>query len=328
MMNLGLIGSGFMGGVHMAAMEKLSDARLLVLASRTKPSPDAPKRGNLDAKQGTLPPDAEWTPDWQTVVNDPRIYAVDICLPTFMHKEVTLAALRNGKHVFCEKPMAVTPEDCAELIAAAKAAGRTLMIGQVLRFMFPYQYAKRWVKEVGRDNLTRVLFRRATGFPQWTNWLRETNTGGGAILDLLCHDYDQTFDIFGEPVSVSGVSDGEIDTVRSTLHYADGLNVQVDGGWYQPEMKFSASYEIATADKTLIFREGKLTVRTSVDEAAVNMPEDEDAYHAELSYFLDCCRTGQAPALCPPESSADAVALAETVRRSREQNGAKVLWKQ
>ncbi len=71
----------------------------------------------------------------------PAIDAVDICLPTQMHRDVILAAFAKGKHVLCEKPMALTPAECDEVLqAAATLQGRTFMVAQVLRFMYPYRF--------------------------------------------------------------------------------------------------------------------------------------------------------------------------------------------
>jgi len=94
-MNIGLIGSGFMGGAHAAAIQSLPGVALYALASRTRPSDDEPTRGNLDLKTAPLPESVKWTPDWREVVADPAIDAVDICLPTYLHKPVALGRLRK-----------------------------------------------------------------------------------------------------------------------------------------------------------------------------------------------------------------------------------------
>ena len=72
------------------------------------------------------------------VIADPNVEAVDICLPTDLHPSVSTAALAAGKHVFCEKPMALREADCELMIEAARKAKRVLMVGQVLRFWPEY----------------------------------------------------------------------------------------------------------------------------------------------------------------------------------------------
>jgi predicted dehydrogenase len=257
-MKIGLIGYGFMGGAHAAAIQQIPGVTLAAVASRTRPSEDGPVRGNLDLKAGPLPESVKWTPDWQEVVDDPEIDAIDICLPTHLHKQVIERAFANGKHVLCEKPMALTPEDCAELLALADASGRSFMIAQVLRWMFPYQFALEFVQAVGRDAITACTLQRSTGYPQWSQWLGKKEVSGGAILDLLSHDLDQALQWFGEPQGVSGVGIGEVDTMRAELSYPGGLHVVVEGGWMQPDVAFSASYSIETRDAKLVFAEDKL----------------------------------------------------------------------
>ena len=321
-MKIGLIGYGFMGGAHAAAMQQIPGVTLAAVASRTRPSEDGPVRGNLDLKAGPLPSSVRWTPDWQGIVDDPEIDAIDICLPTHLHKQVIERAFANGKHVLCEKPMALTQRDCAEVLALAEKSGRTFMIAQVLRWMFPYQHALDYVRTMGPDAITSCTLQRSTGYPQWSQWLGKREVSGGAILDLLSHDLDQALQWFGDPENVTAVSIGEVDTMRAALHYPNGLRVVVAGGWMQPEVAFSASYTIATKDTKLTFADGKLHRTRNGETHEVEQPE-QDAYFDEIAYFVQCCRSAEPPAMCPPADSAKAVKLLE---QSRAENGRKLAW--
>ena len=325
-MRIGLIGYGFMGGAHAAALEAVAGVTLAAVASRTRPSEAGPVRGNLDLKAGPLAETVRWTPDWQNIVDDEAIDAVDICLPTNMHKEVIERALQKGKHVLCEKPMALTPSDCVDLLAQAKASGRIFMVAQVLRWMLPYQYALRFVSSVGRDAITAGILQRSTGFPQWSVWLGREEAGGGAILDLLSHDLDQALQWFGEPRSVCARSMGEVDTMRGWLNYDGGLRVCVEGGWMQPGVPFSAGYRLETARETLVFASGKLHLTRDGETSEVQLPE-QDAYHDEIAYFVECCRSSRPPAMCLPEESAKAVSLALLLGESRRQDGRALPWR-
>lgn len=325
-MKFALLGYGFMGGAHLAAMQKIAGVEVAAVATRTRPSDDGPTRGNMDLASGPLPESVQWTPDWRTLIADPAIDAIDICLPTDLHREIILAALAAGKHVFCEKPMALTVPECEEILAAAKASDRTLMVGQVLRFMGPYVEAARFLDEVGRENVTSATLRRSTGFPEWGGWLTDTARSGGAILDLLCHDIDIALDLFGQPETVRAVSIGEVDTMRATLRYADGREVVVEGGWLKPEEPFAAGFEIATATHRLVLREGKV-YRAGADgvEAEVAIAE-QDPYFDEIAYFVECVREGKAPSRCMPQDSARAVALSLLLKESRDNEGREQRW--
>lgn len=323
-MNIGLIGYGFMGGAHAAAIQSIPDVTLYALATRTRPSADGPTRGNLDLKTVPLPDSVKWTASWEEVVADPAVDAVDVCLPTHLHKAVVLAALQHGKHVLCEKPMAMNPEECDELMAAAAKAGKTFMIAQVLRFMYPYSYALEFVQSEGADHVTSCVLQRSTGYPQWSEWLAKNDRSGGAILDLLSHDLDQALHWFGQPETISAVSIGEVDTAEAMLRSGDRV-VTVKGGWLAPETPFSASFHIKTATASLDYDGTVLTQTRDGIAHEIAIPE-HDAYADEIAYFVQCAKTGTAPDRCPPTDSARVVRLAEVLKRSREEQGREISW--
>ena len=310
-----------MGGIHLSAIERLDGAVLTAVSSRTRPNPDRPPRGNLHhITRSTLPSGINWYPDWQQLLLDPDVDAVAICLPTYLHKQAILSALERGKHVLCEKPMALTPSDCDEILEAAGKSGRVLMIAQVLRFMFPYRYAALFVSSISHGPVKSCTMKRRAGYPQWSEWLAKEEYSGGAILDLLIHDIDLALKLFGSPNTVSAVSGGEIDTVQSTLRYINGLTVQIEGGWCTPEVPFSAGFQIAAKDAVLSFEEGKLRLDLPGREEIVDIPEPLE-YLEQMSYFVECCRKNVTPELCLPAESAQAVRVATLLRTSRDQNG-------
>lgn len=325
-MNVAMIGYGFMGGAHLTAMQAIEGVRVKSVATRTRPSATSAAKGNLDLKSGPLPQDVEWHPDWREVIADAEIDAVDVCLPTDLHKEIVLAALAAGKHVLCEKPMALHTADCDAMLAAAEQSGRVFMVGQVLRFMLLYQYAANFVAEAGTHSVRTCTFQRSTGYPGWGGWLGDEARSGGAILDLLCHDLDMALSIFGPPDRVSAVSLDPVDTVRATLHYPGELVVEVEGGWFSPETPFSANFIVATESETLSFEAGVLRRQKGVGAADVVEIPEHDPYADEIAYFIDCCRKNAAPELCLPQKSAAAVRLANLVKASRDANGKEMAW--
>ena len=323
-MKIALLGYGFMGGAHLAAMQRIEGVEIAAVATRTRPSANAPVKGNLDLKSGPLPDSVRWVPDWREVLADTSIDAVDVCLPTDLHREVVLAALHAGKHVLCEKPMALNSHDCTAMMLAAQGAGLIFMVGQVLRFMSPYRYAVQFVQQ-HRLAITGCELQRSTGFPGWGSWLTDAARSGGAILDLLSHDLDQALNLFGRPETVVAESIGEVDTARCSLRYANAFSVTVEGGWFAPEDEFSSSFAFHAGSNSLVFREGVLRESDGDGERVVALPE-QDAYFDEVAYFVDCCRRGVQPGLCPPAASADAVHLSNLLKASREANGRELPW--
>ena len=120
---------------------------------------------------------------------------------------------------------------------------------------------------------------------------------GGAILDLLSHDLDQALALFGTPHSVRAESLGEVDTARCTLQYADGFQAVVEGGWFAPEVEFSASFELRASDGSLLFRDGVLRE----GERVFDLPEQDGLPRRDrllCRVLPDPQAAGPLPAVC------------------------------
>jgi predicted dehydrogenase len=136
---------------------------------------------------------------------------------------------------------------------------------------------------------------------------------GGAALDLLVHDYDQALWLFGAPESATARTVGSPNVIECTLRYAGGLEVGIAGGWYTGDVPFAMEFDLQASEGELRFAGGRLQLlRPSADPTEIALSQ-EDAYAAQLRYFIDCCREGHAPLECPPETSAQAVELALSV---------------
>jgi predicted dehydrogenase len=320
-MRIGLIGLGFMGGAHLSAIKSLGGVTLTAISSRTQPTSDRLSQGNLPhLKASALPLDANWYADWRQLVSDPDVDAVDVCLPTHLRKEVTLSAFEHGKHVLCEKPMALSFADCEEMLKAAERSGCVFMVAHVLRFVSSYRYAASFIASTLQGSVTSCTMQRKTGYPKWGEWLGREEYSGGAILDLLIHDIDQALKLFGKPDTVCAMSDGAIDTMQGLLRYADGFEVRLAGGWYEAGRAFSAGFQIRGQDAELSLEAGKLRLIVSGEERLVDMCAEEE-YTEQMRYFSQCCRQRIAPELCPPAESAEAVRIANLLRASRNDNG-------
>src|SRR5947209_8769685 len=145
LMRIAVFGLGFMGSTHLKAWKNIPDATLFAVADESE------KRltGDLSDIQGNIGGPGEKM-DFSKVrtyrttdeaLADAQIEAVDICLPTDKHVAVATAALRAGKHVLLEKPMALDAAGADQLLEAWRASGRVLMTGQVCRFNPSYHAA-------------------------------------------------------------------------------------------------------------------------------------------------------------------------------------------
>jgi predicted dehydrogenase len=337
-MKICVIGLGFMGSTHLKAYKSIPAAQLVAVA-------DADRNrltGDLSEIQGNIGGPGEkydfsqiaTYSDYNDALRDPNVEAVDICLPTDMHASVALAALRAGKHTLVEKPLALDGATADQILDEARKSGRTLMCGQVLRFVGPYRMVADMIKAGELGQVRTALFRRRCAAPFWSKWLNDAQKSGGGVFDLLIHDVDYCLHAFGLPESVSawGYEDmpAGIDWISAQFHYPKIGSVVVTGGWHHPKAyPFSMEFTVVTDGATLEFNSsGKpLTMYTAKGDEQKLDQDDAEIFQAELEYFLDCAINNRRPDLCPPEESALAVKLTRLMVESRNRNGERLACK-
>ena len=327
-LNIGIIGLGFMGSMHLSAYSRISGARLVAVAD---PKPHR-LSGDLSDIQGNIggpgnrhdfsQVHAYTTPE--ALIADPTVEAVDICLPTHLHLSVTLAALQAGKHVLVEKPMALTGEQCDQMIAAAQQSGRILMVAQVLRFWPDYAATRDLLSSGSLGPLRSAIFHRKCAAPAWSKWLHDPARSGGGVFDLLIHDVDFCHQLFGLPSSVSAVGPEEmergIDWVLAHLEYPHRAPLIISGGWHHPRSyPFSMDFTIVAEGGTLDYHSAFRPLTLYRADGSEEKPtlSSMDGYEAELRYFLECAQANRWPEQCRPEDSAAAVRTALAINRSR-----------
>lgn len=338
-MKIGVFGLGFMGSTHLQAWRKTPRAELAAVVC------DIPKRleGDLSDVQGNIGGPGERMDfsrlarysDPYIALRNPEIEAVDICLPTDLHAPVALAALKAGKHVLVEKPMALCGEEADAMIAAAKASGRVLMAAQVVRFIPSYSVTAAMIKAGELGPIRSAILRRRCAAPAWSQWLGKKEVSGGGVFDLLIHDIDWCLHVFGEPEAVSAVGYEDmargIDWVTAELFYPEIGGVVISGGWHHPKaFPFSMEYTVVGDCGTVEFSSAGVppTLYRADGESRVLALPDVDGYQAEIEYFLNCCIEGTQPEFCRPEESAAAVKLARTIAEARERKGEKIACRQ
>ncbi|MGD6776412.1 Gfo/Idh/MocA family protein [Sutcliffiella horikoshii] len=143
-----------------------------------------------------------------------HVDAVTICTPNKFHAEITIAALEAGLHVFCEKPMAMRPDECEAMMAAAEKSGKQLAIAYHYRFMKESVAAKRMVDadEIGRPIVARAKGMRRRKVPGWGVFTNKELQGGGSLIDYGCHLLDLSLWLLGnpKPVEVMGTTYNEL----------------------------------------------------------------------------------------------------------------------
>jgi UDP-N-acetylglucosamine 3-dehydrogenase len=333
MVRIAVLGAGFMGGTHAKAYAAMPDVEVPVIFA------PSPSRGEpLAVEIGS-----RWSDDLDAVIRDPAIDAVDICLPTPQHRATTEAALAAGKHVLLEKPIALTLEDADALVRLGAETDRVFMIAHVLRFWPEYVEIARRVAtgELGKPR--SAFASRRQPFPAWSALFSRADLTGGAVIDMMIHDYDALNWIFGAPAAVTARGmrnprSGGYDQVQVLIDYADGGSALVDGGMMMPETyPFSSRLEVLCEHGALeyTFRAGGRSVEMGqgINDLAFYPTEGEplrlapaqtDPYAAECAYFVDAIRRGTAADRATPLDAYQALAVSLAARDSLERGGERV----
>lgn len=331
MLRVAILGAGFMGSTHARAFHARDDVSVATIYAHS------------DRRAGPLADEvgASWTDDLARAVTDPAIDAVSICLPTPDHRFATEVALDAGKHVLLEKPIALTGEDAAALVARAEASDRVFMVGHVLRFWPEYVAIANLVESGQLGELRSALAVRRQSFPRWTTLLTNSELTGGAVVDMMIHDFDALNWLFGLPEQVTSRGhrnprSGGWDQVQVLLDYADGRSAVVDGGMMMPDSyPFSSEFHLLGSAGATEYRfrgEGPdidggpgrndLWLFPNDGPASELSVPAANAYHAEIDYFVDCIRTGRAADRATPAMAGQALRVALAAAESLDADGA------
>ena len=332
MLNAGIIGFGGIAKAHRSAyanLEKQGKARL-VCACDIDPEAFTRKATiNLDTGKTELREHIRFYTDLEQMLEKEEVDLLDLCVPTFLHKELAVKLLSRGYHVMCEKPMALTYDDCTEMLRAAKENGKQLMIGQCLRFFPAYDYAKGAIEDGRFGRVLGAFFSRLSPPPTWgwDNWFMDPERSGGCITDLHIHDVDMVRYLFGEPEAVSCRASTSLsvhDTVYSSFFCGD-IPVTAIGDWTLIGVPFSASYRLDFEKATLVSNASSVTVYPKDGNEAYKAElHGVGGYEGELSYFCDVIVGRTENVKNPPESAARTISLVEHLRESAK-NGGRVL---
>ncbi|MFW6156395.1 MAG: Gfo/Idh/MocA family protein, partial [Armatimonadota bacterium] len=243
---------------------------------------------------------------------------VDICTPTYLHAEMTVAALGAGSHVVCEKPMARTVSQCDEMTAAAKKTGNMLFIAQCIRFWPEYEVLAGMVESGKLGEIGAARFVRQSPTPGWASegWLMDPELSGGALLDLHIHDVDFILSIFGKPNAVLAqgtniVSEGAPVDHVDTQYIYDDFVCTAQGGWVMPDSyPFDMGFQVLGTEGLVEFsvnNDPMLQWYPFDGEPSTPDYEPGTGYENELAYFVECVESGTAPERVTPVSARESV---------------------
>lgn len=301
MLKVGLIGCGFMGTMHANCYKNIEGVELVALA-------DVRKEKAEELAKGT---NAAIYADGKDLIANADVDVIDICLPTYMHKDFAVLAMEKVKYVFVEKPVALTKKEGKELLAKQKETGCNVQIGQVIRFWDEYVKLAEIIKAGTYGKVINANFRRISPIPTWgwNNWLLTTELSGGAAQDLHIHDMDYTLSVFGQPKKMYSIKNvkGEANSYINSLLRYDGFVVTVEGTWALPgSHPFEATFRVVFEKGVVENAGGKFMLYTDegAEEIKIEKKEvvgdgfkggnisDLGGYYNELVYFTEQAKAG------------------------------------
>ena len=324
-----VVGLGFMGVTHLKSWLQIPEARLTAVCDAVR----LPLNGVLAGVSGNLAgadalsigADVKVYKSLDEVLANDDVELVDLCVPTPLHPAQAIAALRAGKHVICEKPLARTAALAREIVAAAQAASGFFLPAMCLRFWPEWVWAKQAVTQGTYGRVLAARFRRVSEPPGWS---RSTyfngEQSGGALLDLHIHDTDFVQFLFGRPKGVfsTGLTrfSGAIDHVVTQYIFPDTV-VHAEGTWIMSSghgfnMAYTINFEKATLDYDLTRGSECLRLHEEGQPSRVITPGGADGYVTELRYMAQSILAGQPPSTVTAQDALSAVEICEAEEAS------------
>lgn len=320
--NLGIIGLGFIGRVHLKNCLKLKSAKVVAVA-------DVSKKALKFAQQLGI---KQLFTDYHELLKQQNIDAVVISLPTYLHAPCTIEAAEEGKHVFLEKPLARNPKEGRKMISAARKNDIKLMIGYSLRFSSKFKDLKKKIKDGTFGDIQTAyavnigagpFFHRAEStiprpVPEW--WLNKELSGGGALLDLGSHMINLTRWFFGEIKNIKAYLGHRFnfdfeDYAICLTKFESGVTATIHVGWFSQEAAIGLEVH-GTIAHGQTHRRPPRKVITAIQLILGKTPRFFIPYLKEISYFIDCINKDKQ--LQPPAEDAlrDLEAIAQAYKNS------------
>ena len=326
--NVAVVGLGFMGVTHLKAYQQLKAAKLVAVCDWVR----LPVNGVLAGVAGNISGSGDLDLGRQLKVYralddllaDSEVELVDLCVPTPLHPAQSIAALKAGKHVLCEKPLALTSAQARKIVAAARSASGFFMPAMCMRFWPGWSWLKQVLEEEPFGKVQAARFRRMSPTPGWSKATYGSgNQTGGALFDLHIHDTDFVQFLFGRPKSVfsTGVSRAgdSVDHVVTQYHYPGGPAVYAEGSWLLTgnfSMAYTMLCERATLDYDMTRGAEALVVTEAGKKPRVVKPGGPDGYSGEICHLLEAILSGKAPCVVAAQDGLSAVEICEAEAKS------------
>lgn len=315
---LGVFGAGTMGKEHVSVYSEIPGVEVVGVFSR-----DRDRARSVARTCG-----AEAYTDAPSLLRHPNLDAIDVSLPTPVHREHVVPALEAGRHVFCETPLAVRSDEARRMVAAARSAGRLLQVGLLTRSIPEYEFVRDATVsgEYGRlESIT--TYRRGSYLhpeaPDHKPHYSEPST------ELMTFDFDFVRWVMGAPARLAAgmvpLEDGSPGEIAALLSFADGRLATVAVSGCMPlgtpfSLGFQARFAGAVADYRAVFARGppEVTFTLTTDRRGPRPVRlrPRNPYEVELRRFIECVRGTEDPSLLDAERALEALHLSLATQRA------------
>jgi predicted dehydrogenase len=316
---LGIIGAGFIGKIHAQMFSQVTDVQVAGITDFSRPLAE---KAAVEFGIPRIFDSAE------QLVDSEDLDAVVIGVPNAFHKPLAVRALGNGKHVLLEKPMALSGTEAREIVKAADASGKTLMISHQMRWepLSRQAHSIAHSGELGTIYNARAGMMRRKAIPGWGSWFtRKSESGGGPLIDLGVHVLDLTLWLMGNPLPTSvfgstyamfgprrkglgtwgtpqwdGYCDVE-DLASALIKFDNGATLHLEVSWAVNTDSDSghAIHVMGDEGGISLYAKKMLLTGQKFDRAfdvAIPVPDGAENARVLLSrHFAHCVRTGEKP---------------------------------
>ena len=280
-------------------------------------------------------PGAKVYTDYKELLNDENVESVDICTPNYLHSVIAVDALNAGKHVFCEKPDAISVSEALRMKEAAEKSGKMLMIMRNNRFVSASKYARKYIDDgrMGEIYAGRCGWQRRRGIPGKGGWFTtKEQSGGGPLIDLGVHMIDLAIWLMGNPtpVAVSGNTfckfadtdtsdsansdfgdknaEGTFDVedlAMGMIRFDNGAVLQIEFSWASNVKEERRFVELRGTKSGLKWENDKLEIYTEEDGQLLDIipagKSDNGGHRLNLKHYLDVVLDGKEPCFKPQQ---------------------------
>ncbi|GAB2694627.1 Gfo/Idh/MocA family protein [Paenibacillus thermoaerophilus] len=316
-MNVAIVGCGGLGRVHAECYSRIDGVTVVGVCDM-----DEGAARTVSAMTG-----AAVYPTYEEMLERSGCDIVSIALPSHLHASFAIRAAAAGKHIVCEKPIALRTEDAEAMIEACDRHGVRLFVGHVVRFFPEYAKVREQIAGGALGRVGVVHAKRAGSHPgDAREWFADDSRSGGVVVDLMIHDLDYLLWTLGDVRSVYAhrIRRDRLDYASATLVFESGAIANVEAQWGYPG-PFHTTMEVA-GSQGIVRHDSRtsspLAIRRTVTGESggpfvevPQRPELRSPYELELRHFIDCIRDGSEP-IVTARDACRALRLAEAVLES------------